>query len=124
MTVPQSAQLRDRQSIDGELADRLEHPEPGLSVRVPIDLQEAVIDESAQRLQDVLLGQVDALLQNLRCGRDAKSPDEDSETGEGSLLGGRQQVIAPLDRGTDGSLPSRGVGWTDGQRRQPKLQSA
>src|SRR5215203_3987659 len=97
MTVSQLTHLRGRQLIQRKLADGLEHPEPGLAIHVLFDMQEALVDQIAQRLQNVGLAPVEGWVQHLRRSRDAKSSDEDSKAGECPPLERSQQVVAPVD---------------------------
>src|SRR5215218_5007572 len=122
MTVPQLINLSGRQLIQRELADGLEHPEPGRAIDVPFDMEEALVDQIAQRLKNVGLGPIQGSMQDLRRSREAKSSDEDSEAGEYAPLGRSQEVIAPVDCGLDRSLSSRSVGRTDGESGKPLLE--
>ena len=98
------------ESLDGVLADRLQHPEALL--RIP---EQALVDERLQHVEvraDDLLG----LLEGAAAA-------EDREPGEEGLLLIRQQVVRPLDRRPQGPLALGCVAGAAGQERQSALQT-
>ena len=83
-------------SLECELADRLQHPEALLCVA-----DEALLDE---RLQRVEVGAADGF------GRfERAAAGEHGEPREQAPLVGRQQVVAPFDRGAQRPLPRLGI---------------
>ena len=47
---------------------------------------------------------------------------EDGEAGEEALLLGAEQVVRPVDRGTQGALPLGQVAGAAGEEREPLLE--
>jgi hypothetical protein len=82
--------------LDGEVADGLQHREARVAPS-----QEVVVDEGAEGLD------VDVAHQLRRLERAA--PHKDAEPREGESLARRQQVVAPVDRGRERALASRGI---------------
>ena len=103
---PNSARFsRILEPLHGELPDRLEHPEP-----VTSPTQEALVDE---RLHDVQVGLSDRF-----GGRQRAASPEHGQPGEQALLLLREQVVAPLDGRSKGSLSFRKIPRPAGQQRQ------
>ena len=86
--------------LDGELADRLEHP----VARLPVFLapaEEALVDERLERVGVGIAHDLGGLV--------VAAAGEDGECSEEPLLFRIQKVVRPLDRRTERLLPRVGV---------------
>ena len=96
--------------LEGELANRLQHEETAAGER----LHEAGLGDRPQGLD--------------RCARDLlgsierERPGHDGQSREELLQLGRQQVVAPLDRRAERSLPSGRVAGAGGQHGQTVIE--
>ena len=105
--------------LQGELADRLQHPEARLPLSTLGLANEALVDERGERGKNVepVAGCISGLgrLQRPAAG-------EDRQPAKQRLLAGREQVVAPGD-GVAQRLLARGqVAGAAGQQRQAPVQ--
>jgi hypothetical protein len=108
------------QPLLGELADRLQHGEPGLARGGLGPDHRRLVDQGGQAVQDVeaqLLRVADGLgrLQGPAAG-------EHRQPGEQPPLGAREQVVAPGDGAAQGPLPVREGPGPGGQQGQAPLE--
>src|SRR5215510_12772053 len=75
-----------------ELADRLQHREPAVSLA-----DEALVDERGERVQVAVADRLGRL--------ERPAAGEDRETCQEVLFTGLEEVVAPLDRGAQRALP-------------------
>src|SRR5215211_4658163 len=104
-----------------ELADRLQHGEPGVAGRGLGPEHQRLVDQRGQAVEDVqaeLPGTADRLgrLQRPAAG-------EHRQPGEQSPLGVREQVVAPGDGAAQGPLPVWEGPGPGGQQREAPLQA-
>ena len=98
----------------GELADRLEHPEPGH----PVDL-----GDRDDRLVGQRLDQLHAVgVRGRSWRRGVEAVVEDRQPGRGVALGRQQQVPRPLDDGGQGAVPRRRRAVAAAQRAEPVVE--
>ncbi len=118
------------QPLQRELADRLQHPVPGLAVERLLLPQQALLDQRLDAVQD---HQVERRQRDRRGARARRiagtdrlgglqgAAPEDGQPPEQRLLVRRQQVVAPGDGVAQGPLAGRQVARAAGQQRQPAL---
>ena len=87
--------------LPGELADRLEHPEALLAVRVGAAADEALVEQRGKR--------VEVGLAHLLGVVEGAAAAEDGEAREEALLVAVEQVVAPGDRGAQRGVALVGV---------------
>src|SRR5918996_557669 len=106
---------RGRQPLAGELVDRLEHPEPRFPRGGLAQTDQAVVDKGVQSVEhlDVETGTGHPL-----CGLQRPAAPERREASEQPLHFGFQEVVAPFDRSTEGSLTPREVARAPGEQRE------
>src|SRR4051794_41899821 len=98
------------ESLDREVANRLEHREAAVAAS-----QQVVVDEHAEALErDV----TDAL-----GGLQGAAAGEDAEPLEGDALVRAEQVVAPLDRGGQRALACRRAAWAGREHVRRALQT-
>ena len=111
-----------RQLLEGVLADRLEHPEPGLTALAGRLPEEALVDERSQSVEDVHFERVVEVADGLGIV-DRATADEHAQSREQRSLLGSQEVEAPVDRPTEGSLSFREVPSAARQRREAPVEA-
>ena len=84
-----------RETLERELADRLEHCKPMLAVLALEAPDEALVGQALERLDGVDARLV--LAQELLGGRDREASDEGAESTKASLVGGGEELVAPVD---------------------------
>ncbi len=89
------------QPLERVLADRLQHPEAGLTARHRLGPEQVVVQERLHAVDDVELE-----VSGDRLGAfEGEAADEDGEAREERLLLCREEVVAPLRRGTQRPVP-------------------
>jgi hypothetical protein len=104
-----------------ELADRLQHREPGVAGRGLGPEHQRLVDQRGQAVEDVQpeLGGVAYRLDGL----EGPAAGEHRQPGKQSPLGVREQVVAPGDGPAQGPLPAREGPGPGGQQREAPLQA-
>ena len=103
--------------LERVLPDRLEHSEAGIAFGHALGAKQAVVQE---RLDPVDQVQVEVGGHG-RGAVEREAADEHAEAGEERLLVGREEVVAPVDRGAECSVP---LGQTGTRHRLQQLESA
>src|SRR5262249_11842102 len=115
MALAQRAFLTGRaELLQRELANRVEHQEPWLPVRLLVLPQQALVYKRAQAVQQVqpqIPSRVDHRLDRLK----RAAADEDCEPPEELLFFRGEEVVAPGDRGTQGLMPAGEIARAPGQ---------
>ena len=113
------------QAFQGVLPDGIEQAEPGL-ILAGLHPDQAAVHQRAQRLYHAawLVGLVGGygVAAYRRHGRQAEAPDEHCQPGEQSLLIGREQAKAPVERVAQGPLPFGQVTRSAGQNAHPVIE--
>ncbi len=108
-----------RQLLQRVGADRLQHREARLPIRVGRRVHESLVDQRRHPVQDVARARADGH----RLGRlQGEAADEDGQPAEQRPLLAGQQVVAPGDRVAQGPLPRRGVARAPRQQGQAVRQ--
>ena len=104
----------------GELADHLEHVEPGFTLIHLVLAHQALVHQRRQRVDRARRitavsprARLDDSVASLRCA----PPDEDRQLTEHPLVGGDQRPITPIDGTVDRLQATRGVAWSVGEQR-------
>src|SRR5918999_1751094 len=108
------------ETLHGELPDRLQHGEPGLAIPGLSRPRHAVI---RQILEPVENPQVEAGPADDLSRFEAPAAAEDSQAGDQALRLGVEQVMAPLDRAAERSLPFGKVAGSAGEERKTPDQA-
>ena len=103
------------------LPDRRQHHEPGVAVRAGL-AHEALVDERGEAVEGV---EIDAAVQGRGDGLDGVEgcAGEGGEQLEEALLAGLEQLVAPLDRGTEGLLALRPVPGAAPQQLEARVEA-
>ena len=110
----------DVEPVQCELPDRLQHAEADLSVAGGNREDEAGVREHGQAGQDIQAG----FLAGADSGRGLRREPagQHGDAAEQAALAGREQVVAPADRGAQGLLASREVACAGLEQRLVAVQ--
>ena len=109
------------QPVARVLTNRLEQAIPMLTAARLVDAHQRLVDEPAEKIEDVVLVDAVARADRLR-SRECPSSSEDGQPPQHSLLRLRQKVVAPPDGRFQRALAGDGGSTARGQQTEPILE--
>ena len=113
-----------RELLQGELADRLQHPEArtDLGGRCAHRPHEALVHQCGDERESWTGGAARSSRRHRLRGFEGESPGEDTQPPKQPLLLGLEQLVTPGDRVPHRPLPVRQIGGASGQQRQARRE--